>query len=475
MDQFSKLAYAGKLAEVSQEDLVKASKAWSVEAAKGKSITGDFIGDLIAMADAFANTADGAGKVAFAVDKFGRSGQAMIPLLNQGSAALREQFDEAQKFGQVIGGDFARNADTFNDNLDRMKSLFTGIWLQVADRILPVLVAYSEALIDLAKNSDLVQNTVSVLATVMVEIAKGAMLATEAWITFSTIVTGGSLTDAGNDLLNLEEKIQEVLDALQTLRDNPAAAKEPFRDELAGVELFQKKVQELAQEKNRLEDESLFRNVEARIKHNEEMALLDANEILNAEQKALLKFQIDQNYYLKLRQLEQQDRKARLAMHVQYATGTATIMGNLATVAQAFGKKGFAAFKAFRIAEALASTYAGAARALADYAWPFSIIVAASVVAAGIANVAQIAASKPSGQAHGGLDYVPSESTFLLSRGERVIQPAANQDLTRYLRDQDAGGRGVQINIMLDGSLFGQAIGRLSRDGRLQLDARSIT
>src|SRR3990167_1779067 len=149
VDQFSKLAYAGKLAEVSQEDLVKASKAWSVEAAKGKSITGDFIGDLIAMADAFANTADGAGKVAFAVDKFGRSGQAMIPLLNQGSAALREQFDEAQKFGQVIGGDFARNADTFNDNLDRMKSLFTGIWLQVADRILPVLVAYSEALIDL--------------------------------------------------------------------------------------------------------------------------------------------------------------------------------------------------------------------------------------------------------------------------------------------------------------------------------------
>lgn len=38
-----------------------------------------------------------------------------------------------------------------------------------------------------------------------------------------------------------------------------------------------------------------------------------------------------------------------------------------------------------------------------------------------------------SGVAHGGLDYVPAESTFLLDKGERVLSPRQNTDLTNYL------------------------------------------
>lgn len=84
-------------------------------------------------------------------------------------------------------------------------------------------------------------------------------------------------------------------------------------------------------------------------------------------------------------------------------------------------------------------------------------------------------ASALGGIAHGGLDYVPSESTFLLQRGERVIQPAANKDLIDFLQNQKGGSNSpTMVELHLDGEVLGRGIGRLSRDGRLILNARSI-
>lgn len=192
-----------------------------------------------------------------------------------------------------------------------------------------------------------------------------------------------------------------------------------------------------------------------------------------------------QNHYGRLAVIEKRyfdqrvadERRAtalRLASQQRYAEGTATIAQNLATAAQAFGKKGFAAFKAFRIVEAIASTYAGAARALADWPWPYSLAVAASVVAAGIANVATIAALKPQGQAHSGLDFVPADSTFLLQRGERVVQRDQNERLTDFLEGTTGAGQATQVNIYLDGEVIGRGLGRMSKDGRLEISARAI-
>lgn len=51
--------------------------------------------------------------------------------------------------------------------------------------------------------------------------------------------------------------------------------------------------------------------------------------------------------------------------------------------------------KEFAIAQAVVNTYQGAARAFADYAFPYSAIVAALVIAAGIAQVAKIESAEP--------------------------------------------------------------------------------
>ena len=82
------------------------------------------------------------------------------------------------------------------------------------------------------------------------------------------------------------------------------------------------------------------------------------------------------------------------------------------------------------------------------------------------------------GAAHGGLDSVPAEGTFLLSQGERVVQPKANEDLTEFLdAGQRGGGRGgaTQVNVFLDGRVLFKSIGEASRDGRLDISSKAIT
>lgn len=76
---------------------------------------------------------------------------------------------------------------------------------------------------------------------------------------------------------------------------------------------------------------------------------------------------------------------------------------------------------------------------------------AAAIGGASAAATAGIAAGKGMavGVAHGGLDYVPSESTFLLDRGERVLSPRQNRDLTSFLSGQQGSDREQGVNEVL--------------------------
>lgn len=73
----------------------------------------------------------------------------------------------------------------------------------------------------------------------------------------------------------------------------------------------------------------------------------------------------------------------------------------------------------------------------------------AQATAMGISTIAGIAAASVAGVAHGGMDSVPSESTFLLQKGERVVQPKANKDLTEFLARGGTSGGSTTINAPL--------------------------
>jgi hypothetical protein len=151
---------------------------------------------------------------------------------------------------------------------------------------------------------------------------------------------------------------------------------------------------------------------------------------------------------------------SRLFMAAMEKTMTATsiAMEKMATVA----------FVGSKIAQATASTGAGAARALSEFPWPYSAGVAAAVLAEGAAIIAGMTAvSVVAGAAHGGLDYVPAESTYLLDRGERVVSPKQNEDLTDFLNN--GGGGNLSVHLYMDGEAICNVVKKGVRQGRLNL------
>ncbi|MCK6157193.1 hypothetical protein KZX29_00025 [Moraxella osloensis] len=71
---------------------------------------------------------------------------------------------------------------------------------------------------------------------------------------------------------------------------------------------------------------------------------------------------------------------------------------------------------------------------------------AAGIQIASAAKIKGLQVPQISGIAHGGLDYVPKETTFLLDEGERVLSPRQNKDLTRYLNERQAN-TGGNVNV----------------------------
>jgi hypothetical protein len=105
-------------------------------------------------------------------------------------------------------------------------------------------------------------------------------------------------------------------------------------------------------------------------------------------------------------------------------------------------------YKTAAAIEALISAHKAAAGALAALSWipgvgP-ALARAASYVmyAMGIERVRGIYA------AHGGMDSVPKEQTMLIDKGERIVSPQQNRDLTDFLANQNAGNTQIDnLNI----------------------------
>lgn len=112
----------------------------------------------------------------------------------------------------------------------------------------------------------------------------------------------------------------------------------------------------------------------------------------------------------------------------------------------------FALWKAYSLAKAIVSLPTAVMESYQNGGgYPLGIIPAAIMAGIGAAQIAAIASQQYSGQAHAGLTNVPREGTYLLQAGERVIPPAQNQDLSKFLTDANGsggGGRSIEVGEM---------------------------
>lgn len=169
--EFSKLAHAAALADVSMQDLQSASlrlaraqseatrgtgKQAEVFKRLGIEIT-DSTGTLRSAGDVLADFAD---RVAAAGDTeapqmladgmtiFGRSFQNLIPMLAGGSAGLREAAEEAERLGLVLSDQAGADAELFNDNISRMGATLKGLTMQLANELIPGMISAQQRLLD---------------------------------------------------------------------------------------------------------------------------------------------------------------------------------------------------------------------------------------------------------------------------------------------------------------------------------------
>jgi hypothetical protein len=130
-------------------------------AAGGLRSVDDVLADI---ADEFAAMEDGAEKTARAMELFGRSGAALIPLLNQGSEGIAEMRQEAHDLGLVISDETAAAAEAFNDDLTRLRGVATGFARDIATELIPrmrILVGRFE---DMIRGADDLENSIASLA-----------------------------------------------------------------------------------------------------------------------------------------------------------------------------------------------------------------------------------------------------------------------------------------------------------------------
>lgn len=166
-----------------------------------------------------------------------------------------------------------------------------------------------------------------------------------------------------------------------------------------------------------------------------------------------------EEYQQKMLESESQYYRAKAALGLQDAANTASgmadLMGSLLGEQSAGYKAMFAMSKAFALAkvimnapETFSNVYnsVSAIPLIGPYIAP---VMAGGALAVQLGQAASIKSMNLSGMAHGGIDNIPREGTWLLDRGERVLSPRQNTDLTRYLNDRQ-GNNGDGVNVIIN-------------------------
>lgn len=112
----------------------------------------------------------------------------------------------------------------------------------------------------------------------------------------------------------------------------------------------------------------------------------------------------------------------------------------------------FALSKSFAVAQASLSLYTAVMKAMGEAnSMPERFANIAAAMASGVQFMSVIQGISMSGQAHAGIDYIPREGTWLLDRGERVVDSRTNADLKQYLNNSNrsSGGSSISVNVPL--------------------------
>lgn len=233
VEKLGALQFAGKLADVSTDELATSLKRLNVNiaaAARGvqepldafkalglsQKFLQDNVGDtdkiLKIIADRFSEYKDGPNKVALANALAGKSFEKLIPVLNGGSKGIEEAGILLDKLGGTIDSTFAQNSSRLNDNLKILEQSSDSLRISLARGLVAGLADFSDEAVEAAKSGNKLQFAASTLYDIL------RLKPLQSWIQSS--LPPEQVTEAERNVDALTKKIVE----LQTyLAQNPGA------------------------------------------------------------------------------------------------------------------------------------------------------------------------------------------------------------------------------------------------------------
>src|SRR5690606_35708028 len=188
---------------------------------------------------------------------------------------------------------------------------------------------------------------------------------------------------------------------------------------------------------------------------------------------------IDVDYQQQVQDLEFQQYNEKMGMYSEMLSQASSIWGNMTQLVKDSQGEQSGAFKAmFLIQQAMAAAqaiiYANVASAAALAPPPIGLGPVAGVPLSSLIKVngymsaGIIAGQTIAGMAHDGIDNIPKEGTWLLDKGERVVDSRTNGDLKDFIAN---GGGAPNVNVY---TLPGETADVSWNDGRLDVRIRKI-
>lgn len=269
-----------------------------------------------------------------------------------------------------------------------------------------------------------------------------------------------------NRLLNLEsnQRLNDASQAFQTDMQNMAAKYEFERQQIILNKSLNKSDRDMmvnaSYQTQDLENEEARRQAWMNLQN---AAGIDTSADQNWSQrgeaiKTALDWQLitQEEYQQKMLASESQYYRAKAMLGLDSATETLGTMTSL--FGSLFGEQSkayaamFALEKGFAVAKAMMAipeSYSKAYNAVVGipYVGPYlAPVMGGAAAAAQVAQAAMIKNVNLTGMAHNGIDNIPKEGTWLLDKGERVLNPSQNRDLTNYLSQVQTGGQNRPID-----------------------------
>ena len=166
---------------------------------------------------------------------------------------------------------------------------------------------------------------------------------------------------------------------------------------------------------------------------------------------------IDVQYHEQVKELAIAQRDTQLAMWSGILSNAQTTLAQLTQSAKdGAGEQStiyrtmFALQQGFSVASSLVAAYTAYTQAFADpsaMTLPQKFAGAAAVMAALTPALATISSVAIDGMAHDGIDNIPKEGTWLLDKGERVVDSRTNGDLKNFIAENRSHSSSSQVNV----------------------------